>query len=626
MGRFSSILASLLSFYASVSNGEYYGKKGGGSPRGVYMGKKGKGHGYNETSSLGWVVNECAAKLEKGLGSGSSSRVNGCLTWSTGLEHETFIVHGGDDQVGEYVVNVGTLALQMARYGRAFGLDHDTHSVAVYLQNTGVEYSGRECAGINEINFKAMAESVSITHENLSFDAAFCQVEALDSKILEVIAASPGEVSMSKEFGDVRHPRSGMSSNLGLYTRTSGKTHHCSPCDGCHLKDYTGSYHISISLPHDSEGWVAYDEKILNRAGGFNKCSRKYGGYRNSSGDSPLDMWITAHSNLANMIQWIEPLVLAVFGSPDSDSVCDNGKFVEGSYRTMNSGWGVPGTTDVRTFGETGTGRYSNTGFDWMIDVAPKSSLGVIGCVEQGMGSDIRTKSSPSDHEAPDSEKASLMDVGYGIELRFLDNFPLEDLRGVYRLVALLAEASRTHTAESFVYGDEGWAYSAQQAILEGWNAILSPDYVSSLESTLDIRLDGLDGNVQAFDVLNEVYQQLALKHADGFWTGLLLHDTEMAPLGNPNRDGWELGASLAGITPDFVREAFNLSKSSSDSVEISSLSGGECFDDIEELVYLAESLGMVDTIEPNRDGSVKAVRFLLEPEVVSPVVLVCDA
>lgn len=53
----------------------------------------------------------------------------------------------------------------------------------------GVEFSGRSCAGINEINFKSMAESVSTDHEQLSFDSAFCQVETLDEKILQVISA-----------------------------------------------------------------------------------------------------------------------------------------------------------------------------------------------------------------------------------------------------------------------------------------------------------------------------------------------------------------------------------------------------------------------------------------------------
>lgn len=48
------------------------------------------------------------------------------------------------------------------------------------------------------------------------------------------------------------------------------------------------------------------------------------------------------------MVQWIEPLLLAVFGSPDSEAVCDDGEFIEGSYRTMSSGWGVPGTTGTR--------------------------------------------------------------------------------------------------------------------------------------------------------------------------------------------------------------------------------------------------------------------------------------
>lgn len=618
MVRFFSVLTTL--FLSVQSGAEYSGKKGKGHHYPAeYSGKKGKGHNYNETSSLGWLVNDCSASS----GDLSYLRIKECLKWSTGLEHETLIVHGGDDQVGEYVVNVGTLALQMARYGRAFGLDHETHSIAVYLQNTGVEFSGRECAGINEINFKAMAESVSITHENLKFDSAFCQVETLDSKILEVVAASPGEVVISKQFGPIRHPRSGMSSNLGLYTRASGKTHHCSPCDGCRLKDYTGSYHISISLPHDSEGWVAYDEKILNK---FGSCSRTYGGYNDTSGQSPLDTWVEAHSNLANMIQWVEPLFLAVFGSPDSDSVCDNGEYVEGSYRTMNSGWGVPGTTDVRTFGETGTGRYSSEGFEWMLDVVPDSSMGILGCVEQGMGSDIRTKSSPSEHESSDRENNSPMEVGYGFELRFLDNFPLKDLPSVYRIVALLAEASRLHTAGSYVYGDEGWVYSAQQAILEGWNSGMSEEYITSLESALDIQLDGLGGSVQAFDVLSEVYLQLSLKHSGGFWTGLLLHDTEMVPMGNPNREGWELGARLSGITSEFIREAFDLTDDYSEPVDISSLSGFKCFDDIEDLAYLAESFGMVETIYKNTDGSVKSVLFLEDSVTDSDSVLVCES
>lgn len=64
-----------------------------------------------------------------------------------------------------------------------------------------------------------------------------------------------------------------MSSQLGLYTRTGGKTHTCSSCDGCDLKDYTGSYHVSISLPTDPEGWILYDEAALKDSAA---CAESY--------------------------------------------------------------------------------------------------------------------------------------------------------------------------------------------------------------------------------------------------------------------------------------------------------------------------------------------------------------
>jgi len=58
-----------------------------------------------------------------------------------------------------------------------------------YASPSGVEFSGRSCAGINEINFKSMAEAVSTDHKQLSFDSAFCQVELLKEKMIEVVSA-----------------------------------------------------------------------------------------------------------------------------------------------------------------------------------------------------------------------------------------------------------------------------------------------------------------------------------------------------------------------------------------------------------------------------------------------------
>lgn len=86
-----------------------------------------------------------------------------------------------------------------------------------------------------------------------------------------------------------------MSSQLGIYTRTGGKTHLCSACDHCDLKDYTGSYHVSISLPHDPEGWVVYDESSLTGDGSM--CSETYTRESDDTTETetPLSVWVEAH-------------------------------------------------------------------------------------------------------------------------------------------------------------------------------------------------------------------------------------------------------------------------------------------------------------------------------------------
>lgn len=262
------------------------------------------------------------------------------------------------------------------------------------------------------------------------------------------------------------------------------------------------------------------------------------------------------------MVQWVEPLFLAVYGAADSESICDGGQLAEGSYRTMSSGWGIPGTTDVRTFGDIGTGRFSHTGFEWMLELINDPGAGLLGCTAEGMGADIRTRSSPSsameelptcqcraEDGAEDAAAATAataapavppMEVGEGIEIRVFDNFPAENMPTVYRTVALLAEASRVHHAEDYIYGHSGWTGAAQAAMREGWNAILGAEYVGALERNLNVDLSLLRGNTQAFLVFSEVCAQLSSRHEDGFWTGLFLDDVEAgSTIGNPNRASW---------------------------------------------------------------------------------------
>lgn len=513
--------------------------------------KKKSGH----VASPPWVVDFCPGKQSQ------DEKDSSALKWSVGLEHESLMVHARNSSLTEYVVNVGTVAAQMSRYGRTFGLDRQDHEIAVYLDRTGVEFSGRDCAGIHEINFKAMAESVSQNHQQLTFDSAYCQISLLDTKFKEILDRSPNEEKISEELGPIMSPRAGMSSELGLYTRTGGKTFMCSSCGSCDLKDYTGSYHIAVSLPMDSNNVIA-------------------GSLTLTSGD-PQYEWIEAHKNLANMFQWIEPLIVSVFGSADSKSVCDDHDYVEGSYRTASSGWGVPGTTDVRTFHERGTGRYVQDNFDWLVESVRKET-GILGCVHEGMGSDIRTKMKGDDH---DVDELPPMEPGYGLEFRIFDNFQIEHLPMAYKLVVLLAENSRLFVAPDYVYDSQIWAENMKSVSHEGWNTVLTEEYLELLETNLNVELSR--DSMISFDVFKDLYRLMCFAHSDGFWTNLLLDDIgECDSFTNPNRLSWEIGAVNLGYDIASVKSLLDIESPGihhASKIEV-------CSEDIQDFLYLIES------------------------------------
>ena len=566
-----------------------------------YYGDKGKDGKHfargTSNSALKWVVDSCAKDGQRNASDRES--LSKCVKWSSGVEHESFIIHRKTGDKREYVINSGTIAMQLSRHGRAFGLDRNTHAVAVNLFHTGVEFSGRACAGINEINFKAMAESVSMDHKQLSYDEAFCHISTLDDYIIDVVSSSPGETNMNNELGTIERPLTGMSSELGIYTRTAGKTFKCDSCDGCDLTDYTGSYHATLSLPRGADDFIAYDDSVLEDG----KCSSGYVSPGHSY-NSSIESWVAAHINFANQFQWIEPLLLASMGSADSSSVCDDGAFVEGSYRMSSSGWGVLGTSDVRTLGESGIGRYTHTGFDWLMDSLPNREAGLFDCVELGMGSDIRTISDIDEHSLPVDSDLPPMKVGQGIEFRIFDNFPIRHFPQVLNLIALLAENSRVHTSEEFIYDNVDWAEAAILSMGSGHDALLPDRYITDVAYHLNIDLSALGDNVLAFDVFSEVYKQLWEKNSDGFWFKLLIEDVpeDMPVLSNPNRESWEIGAMNAGYTPEKLVELFNGVTVVEDMVVEDCTS-----EDYGDLVYLADSYGMIDSMDFNDDGSIKS-------------------
>jgi hypothetical protein len=103
------------------------------------------------------------------------------------------------------------------------------------------EFSGRRCAQLQDISFKAMVESVTSDYKELSFDAAYDQLTAIDKALVDIANVCPHAQKIIAEngLGDVTRPRTGMSAELGMYKRSLGKFHVCASCGSCFSKDYT---------------------------------------------------------------------------------------------------------------------------------------------------------------------------------------------------------------------------------------------------------------------------------------------------------------------------------------------------------------------------------------------------
>jgi len=395
---------------------------------------------------------------------------------------------------------------------------------------------------------------------------------------------------------------------------------------------------MSIALPLSPEGWVARDESILldndtcapaevqllRSATGTSKSQSLFSWLGSLAVEAEAkrkqETWIEAHTNLANMIQWIEPLLVSVFGSADAEAICDAGVFTEGSFRSMETGWGVPGSTDVRTFKTQGIGRYVQENFDWMFpnltEAMPSSYReDLSGCVEDGMGADIRTRSTIDEHDLQPGETLPPMEVGSGIELRIFDNFPIEHVPQVYRMIAFVAEAGRNFTAPEYIYDNDNWANAIQSVMREGWNALLPEGYVRDMAAALNLPssfMETLGKNFQAFYVYTELYKVLWDSHSKGFWSVLVLDKLpeELPDLANPNRDSWELGAINKGITPDTVVDLLGLDRGHLPrNIKMTELkpSDDSCGEDLDDFVYLAERFGMVSNIRTDSDGSVES-------------------
>ena len=296
--------------------------------------------------------------------------------------------------------------------------------------------------------------------------------------------------------------------------------------------DYTGSYHITITLPHTKQ--------------------------------ISLKKFVSIHKNFANQLQWLEPLLIPPFFSADDKAMGTKQKRVYGSYRVMRVGWGNFAGTDIRKL-DKGIGRYSNIKNEWrkgldffQIDKlkycedTPRTEPGAI----SSLSSDFRTFGATDPRRPWHRESGAPMTLGNGIEFRIFDNFDTRFLYDLCKLIAYIAENSRKHTSTAYVYNNKSWKEALQRIMKRGWLAELPKTYVDILRKQLNLKIK--TKSLRAEHVIKVIAKELYQLHKNGLWTKLMLNDNKPIEIPDINRKSWELGFMLKAHNTQNVLNKYN--------------------------------------------------------------------
>lgn len=266
-------------------------------------------------------------------------------------------------------------------------------------------------------------------------------------------------------------------------------------CDNKLFRDYTGSFHITLTLP--------FTRKTSN------------------------ERFIQNHTEFANLIQWIEPLLVPAFFSGDDKSIGSKENRVKGPFRVTCTGWGNFAGSDIRKFKE-GVGRLTNHKNNWRkkLNFYKKEKTNYCSKVSKlvqlrepaavsGFSSDFRTFGGEEHISGYGMSKPN------GVELRIFDNIHTIYTSRLCRLLVYVAERSRNRRITKYVYTDKDWIESLHNIVNQGWKGLITRKYLNKLRNVFDLELK--TNSLRAWDVLNVFNEELFNKTKNGLWTKLLL-------------------------------------------------------------------------------------------------------
>ena len=396
------------------------------------------------------------------------------------------------------------------------------------------EHAGRsipKCRGlVDKVNI-LMPEFVTGDFRNRTIQSIHKELIDMEDLFLSAIKRSPYTREKIKKYGPLQQHLCGTLKDIYLPIKPSNKYKDYKFMKHKY-KDYVGSYHITLTIP--------YKDSIT---------SKKF---------------VKNHKDMANQFQWIEPLLLTAYFSPDPDSVYSE-DYTQASYRILNVGWGTLAGSNVKKMDKTGITRGNNIKPYWMNGLRFKGLHKLLDCVNKSppqyrnaisiLTSDFRTFGyiedrfnmnlmdiceeyfNPSD--CPKLDGAP-MDKPYGMEIRIFDHFPSSYLLSLLKIIVLLSANAKRSPPKEYVYKNKNWIGQLKLITEDGWNASVNKEYIKELNDNLGLKIS-IKKHYLAYNLLEEVINQLFKLNKSSKIVKLMDETPHIKPkLPDINRKCWE--------------------------------------------------------------------------------------
>jgi hypothetical protein len=496
-----------------------------------------------------------------------------------------------------------------------------------WLSSIDWEISGRQAEGCKDGRIILprtpilMPELITSNFKDRSIESIHQEMVYLEEQFLSLQMKNPHTRKKVEEYGPLKTHPCNFLSDIKIPIRPTIKSDKYSFNQLEKFKDYLGSYHVTITLPH-------------------------------FKGISTPD-FVNMHRFFGMQFQWMEPLFNGIYFSPDPDSVASGPNKVQGSARIMIVGWGNFGGSDLRKLGQTkegqntpfdrfGIGRATNIKSYWRDQIKFDDSTKLDLCAKTAPPnknyskfpkkalsihtSDIRTFATAQTMEECKERGSNPNDCNnlridaapmappFGMELRIFDHFDVSYLLDLLRVLVLLAANAQRHNPTKYVYTNKSWINAVGVSMRDGWNGILPKEYVKELRDNLglEIKTDSLRIDHVYTALIKELY---TLNHESQICE-MMMENPDIEPsVPMVNRYCWELSFNKLFYKQvmDFIKETYKSSKKVSiTKFKSDFLKVFEEYlwrDDIDDLLYAMETKRKVDLYV--KKGKIMSVKIL---------------